>query len=151
MAEFVKPIIENVISALEYRTPTILAAAGLPAIAHFGRQFTGVVPRFPAVYVMPVRTVFNSDSELRHQAHQIQITLAVSGGSPDAVTEAAMDYMAAIDTAIEAGDPADWQGVLQGGLVLRVFTQAHDYGPLYQGNNAAARFPEMELIVEATE
>jgi hypothetical protein len=152
MAEFVKPVIENLLALLETRTPTILDEKGRDQIEHFGKQFTGVVANWPAVFAMPVRTAFNADADvMRYQAHQIQVVIAVTGSTPEAVTDAAMDYMAAIDQAIQEGDPSDWQGVIQGGNILRVFVQGHDYGPLFERGGTSARFPELELVVEASE
>ena len=57
----------------------------------------------------------------------------------------------AIDGALGASDPGDWQEVIAGGVVLRVFVQGHDYGPLFERGGALARFPELELIVEVEE
>ncbi|KKM18469.1 hypothetical protein LCGC14_1665410 [marine sediment metagenome] len=152
MAEFIKPIIETAIAILQARTPALLRAAGLDEFVDFGQQFTGVAPNFPSVWVMPARTVFDADSQhMRHQAHQLQIKFGVSGTEPDDVTAAAMGYMQAIDGAIGASDPEDWQGVIQGGAVLRVFVQGHDYGALFERGGAMARFPELELIVETEE
>lgn len=152
MAEFIKPIVENALAVLQSRTPALLQAESLAEFEHYGKQFTGVVQNFPAVWVMPVRTVLDPDAQgYRHEAHQVQIKLAVHGSEPDDVTAAAMDYMAVINRAIEASDPGDWQGVSQGANVLRVFVQGHDYGPLFERRGMLARFPELELIVEVAE
>lgn len=152
MVQFIKPIIENAIAVLRARTPALLRAAGREEFVDYGKQFTGVAPNFPSVFVMPVRTVFDADSQhMRHQAHQVQIKFALSGSEPDDVTAAAMDYMTAIDGALAASDPGDWQSVIADGVVLRVFVQGHDYGPLFERGGALARFPELELIVEVEE
>ena len=152
MAEGIKPIIENVLAVLQARTPALLQAAGLDEFVDFGKQFTGVAQNFPSVWAMPVRTAFDADSQqTRHQAHQVQIKFVVSGVEPDDVTAAAMDYMQAIDGALAASDPGDWQGIIQGGVILRVFVEGHDYGPLFERGGALARFPELELIVETEE
>lgn len=149
-AEFIAPIIENALAVLKQRTPGLLAGRDL--FVNFGKQFTGVVSNFPSLYVMPVGTAFDADAQhLVHQAHQVQVKLAVSGAEPDLVTEAALAYMRAVDLAIAQSWPKDWEGKLQNGVVLRVFVERHDYGPLFERQGALARFPELDLIVETEE
>lgn len=150
MAKFIQPIVDQTVKSLQDRTLVLISPRD--QFAEIGRQFSGVVMNFPACYVMPVRTVFDADSDhTRHQAHQIQIRLAVTGPTPEAVTEAAMFYMRVVDQAISESDPEDWQGILQGGQVQRVWIQGHDYGPLFDQGGRHARFPELELIVETEE
>jgi hypothetical protein len=151
VAEFIEPIVENVIAVLETRTPELLE--GLDPFVQFGKQFTGVAVNFPAVWVMPVRTVLDPEQQhLRHQAHQLTVKFGVSASDPDQVTTLAMRYMELIDQALLASDGgSDWDGVLQAGSVLRVFVQGHDYGPLYERGGIMSRFPELDLVVETSE
>jgi hypothetical protein len=146
MAEFVKPVIDAVIATLEQYTPAMVPV-GYEPFVDFGRQFTGVVQNWPSLFVMPGRTVFDPDMQgCIRQGHQIQIKLAVTGATPDEVTDAAMVYVRAVHLAIAAADAAGDFSAYQ-----RVFVAAHDYGPLYERGGGIARLPEMELIVEAVE
>ena len=151
MAEFIGPVIDRVLAALEKYMPAALPADQDP-VMEFGRQFTGVVANMPAVYVMPVRTAFDADAEYLHQVHQVQIKLAVSGSTPEDVTAAALAYVRAADLAIAQAETAgEFCDAVTGGNVLRVFVSAHDYGPLFEGHAGLARFPEIELTVEVAE
>ena len=151
MAEYIKPVIDRVLAVIEKYLPTTLPADRAP-VREFGRQFTGVVAAMPALYVMPVRTGFDPDAQYLHQAHQVQIKLAVLGSEMGDVTDAAMDYVRAVDLAIAAGEAAgEFANAVTGGVVSRVFIASHDYGPLFERGGGLARFPEIELIVEAAE
>ncbi|SRR5581483_3105864 len=155
MAKFVGAIVDAALAILQARTPAALAALTPPRdpFADYGRLFTGSVQNFPAVWVMPLRTTFDPDQqEMRHQAHEIKIICAVAAGEPDELAAAAAAYLAAIDAAIYASDPEDWAAALgPDGQVQRVFIRAHDYGPVFEGRGMLARFPEIDLIVEAEE
>jgi hypothetical protein len=150
--EFVAPVIERLLEVLQKHLPTTLPTDQEP-VTEFGRQFTGVTVSFPAVYVMPLRTVFDEDAQnYVHQAHQIQIKLAVSGSQPGDVTDAAMTYIKAVHLAIAQADAAgEFADAVTAGQVLRVFVSAHDYGPLFDRGSVLARFPEIELLVEVAE
>jgi hypothetical protein len=149
MAELITPVVEKVIAVLKERTPSALGAR--ESFVDYGKEFTGVVANFPSVWVMPVRTSFDAELDGRRQAHQVKVTMAVTGSEPDEVTDAAMAYMKAVDTAIAASWPADWVGAVSGGQVLRVFVEGHDYGPLFGKEGGLARFPELDLVVEVME
>jgi hypothetical protein len=96
---------------------------------------------------MPVRTSFDPDMQgCLHQQHLVQIKLAVSGSTPDEVTEAAMIYVKAVDLAIAAADAAG-----EFSAYLRVFVEGHNYGPLFEKTGTIARLPEIDLIVEVAE
>ena len=152
MPEFIDPIVANVIAVLRARTPALLDAVALPNFVDFGKQFTGITVNFPSVWVMPVRTLFGAEMQQgRHEEHQVTVKFGVSSSEPDAVTQAAVDYMVVIDRALSDSDPADWTSLLQGGQVLRVFVQSHDYGALLGRGSAIARFPELDLVVETME
>jgi hypothetical protein len=151
MADFIAPVIDRVLAVLEKYMPATLPVDREPVV-EFGRQFTGVVANMPSLFVMPVRTAFDADAQYLHEAHQVQIKLAVSGSQPGAVTEAAMAYVRAVDLAIAAAEAAgEFADAVTGGQVLRVFVAGHDYGPLFEGHGGLARFPEIELIVEVAE
>jgi hypothetical protein len=150
MADFISPIIDNVLDILQKYTPGLLP--GREPFSDYRKSFTGVVQNFPAVYAMPVRTTFDPESmHTRHQAHQITIKFAISASDPDTLTAEAGAYMAALDGAIQSATVEDWQGTLPQPVVMRVFVQAHDYGPLFERGVQLARFPELELIVETEE
>lgn len=147
MPEFIGPVVAAAISILETYTPALLAAAARDPFAEYGRAFTGVVANTPAVYVMPVRTSFDADIQgCFGELHQITIKFAVTGSDPEDLADAALAYMKAIDEAIQQATGADW-----GTAASRVFIQGHDYGPLYERGGSYAKFPELELIVEAQE
>lgn len=153
MPEFVGPVVDKMVEVLKKYTPGELGA-GLAEFADFGKQFTGVVQNFPAVWVMPVRTAFDVESQhTRHGLHQVRIVFAVSGPEPDEVTVAAMAYMKAIDAAIAKSEVnRDWEGVLgASGVVQRVWVEEHDYGPLFQKGGVMTRFPEVAVLVEVEE
>jgi len=146
VAEFIKPIVENVLAVLKDRTPGELGAR--EPFVEYGTQFTGVVTGFPALWVMPVRSEFDAESQgYMHEAHQITVTFGVTGSEPGEVTDAAMAYMKAIDAAIQASWPADGSGL----GVMRIFVRSHDYGPLLNRGGVLARFPELDLVVETAE
>ena len=148
--EFIAPIVDKILAVLEARTPALLGARA--PFAAYGKQFTGIVPNFPAVYVMPVRTEFDSEATgASHQAHQVQIKCAVEGSEPDAIVVEAVAYMTAIHEALAASWPADWAGVLSDGQVEALLVRGHDYGPLFERGNVLARFPELDLVVMAVE
>ncbi len=150
MADYVKPVIDAVLAALEKRMPAALPVDREP-VREFGRQFTGIVGNMPAVYVMPRRTLFDPDTQgVANMAHEIQITLAVGGSEPGQVTDAAMVYVRAVHQAILEADAAR-EITVTGGQVNRVYIASHDYGPLWEKGGGLARFPEIELIVEAME
>jgi hypothetical protein len=151
MAEFISPIIDRVLTVLKEYLPTTLPTDREPVV-EYGMQFAGVVANFPSVWVMPLRTVFDAEAQYLHQAHQIQIKIAVTGSTPAEVTEAAMAYVRAADLAIAAGEAAgEFADAVPGGQVLRVFVSGHDYGPLFEAQRGMARLPEIELIVETAE
>jgi hypothetical protein len=152
MAQFIAPIIDNMLMVLQKYTPGLAEQAGRAPFVDFGKRFTWNVVNFPSIWVMPVRTAFDTDAQnMRWERHQVQIKFAVQGSEPDDLDDAAMAYMAAIDNAIAQSDPADWADILTGGVVLRVFVQGHDYGPLFEKGGMMTRFPELELIVDAEE
>jgi hypothetical protein len=154
-ADFIKPVVENTLRILEKYTLAELQPMDREAITDFGKQFTGVVPNFPALWVMPVRTTFDPDAQQsRRQEHLLRITIAVSGAEPDELDVLAMDYCKAVDRALVAAElatPNEWQGLLVNGQVLRVFVVEHDYGPLFEVGKGLARYPEMTLLVETEE
>jgi hypothetical protein len=146
MPEFIAPVIDAVITALAKYTPATVPA-DREQFVDFGRRFTGVVQNFPSLYVMPVRTVFDPDVQGPIvQAHQVRIKLAVTGSTPDEVSDAAMAYVRAVHLAIAAADAAG-----EFSAYLRVFVIGHDYGPLFDGGGRIACLPEIELTVEVAE
>ncbi len=150
MAEYIKPVIDAVLAALEARVPAALPTDREP-IVEYGRQFTGIIANMPALYVMPRRTLFDPDAQgIENMAHELQITLAVSGSQPGDVTDAAMAYVKAVHDAIKAADAAR-EITVTGGQVNRVFVVSHDYGPLFEKGGGLARFPEIDLLVEVAE
>lgn len=153
MPDFIKPVVENALRILRQYTLTELQPMARDEFADFGKQFTGTVENFPAVWVMPVRTTFDADSQQsRNQEHLLRIIIAVAGADRDEIDDLAMDYAKAVDRALAAADAAkEWEGLLTGGLVRRVFVLEHDYGPLFVRDGGLARFPEISLIVETEE
>ena len=150
MAEYIKAAIDAVLAALAKRMPAALPVDREP-IVEYGRQFTGIVANMPALYVMPRRTLFDADAQgVENMAHELQITLAVSGSEPGDVTDAAMIYVRAVHQAIAAADAAR-EITVEGGQVGRVFVVSHDYGPLFEKGGGLARFPEIDLLVEVAE
>jgi len=150
VAEYIKPVIDAVLTALEKRVPAALPVDREP-IREYGRQFSGIVANMPALYVMPRRTLFDPDAQgVENMAHELQITLAVSGTEPGDVTDAAMVYVRAVHQAIAAADAAR-EITVMGGQVNRVYVVGHDYGPLFAKGGGMARFPEIDLTVEVAE
>jgi hypothetical protein len=150
--EYIKPIIDKVLAVLEARTPALLDAVPLERFQAFGRLFTGVEENFPALEVMPVRTEFDPECQgYEHEAHQVQIKLAIMGAEPDQVTDAAMAYVKAVTAALAASWPGDWADLISGGQIQRLFVRAHDYGPLFAREAVLARWPVIDLIIEAVE
>lgn len=148
--EFISPIIDKILAVLEARTPDLLGVRD--AFFTYGRQYTGIVPNFPSVWVMPVRTEFDPEATgASHQAHQVQIKFAIQGSDPDAIADAAAAYMKAIHEALAASWPADWLDVLADGRVQALLVRSHDYGPLFERGSILARFPELDLVVLAVE
>ena len=152
MAEFIEPIVTTLLAILEARMPALCLAAEIPAPATYGRQLSDVPKNLPAIFVRPVRTQFDADSQhTRHQAHQVRIIIAVSSADPEALATLAMQYVAAVDSALWASDPGDWTSTLTSGVVTRVWVAEHDYGPLYETARGLGRLPVVDVIVEAEE
>lgn len=146
MADYISPWVEAVLQALQAYTPALLPS-GYDQFVDYGRQFTGVVPNFPSVWVMPTRTLFNPDIQgAEQQQHELLIVAAVTGATPDDVTAAAQVYVRAIHRAIAQADAAGDFAPSK-----RVFVGSHEYGPIRHGEGALARFPELGLIVEVIE
>lgn len=153
MAEFIEPVVEKVVGVLQARLPALVEEAGLEEIREYGRLFTAVIENPPAVCVMPVRTTFDPDvAGVIQEVHEITITFGITGSERDDLTVLAMRYMRAIDRALMGSwAEGDWSGVLAGGQVLNVFVRGHDYGPLMRSGSMMARFPEVDVVVEAVE
>jgi hypothetical protein len=144
MAEFIGPVIDDLIAIVKKYTPAALA--GAEPFLDFGKAFTGVVPNIPAVWVMPGQTLFDPDSTIVQQQHRVTVRFAVDGSEPDRVEEKAVLYMKVLDGSIRFAAPGDWTVV-----PMRVFIQAHDYGPLYSRGGVPMKLPELHLLVEVNE
>ena len=121
-----------------------LRAANLAPFADVQQSWTGVVLNWPTAAVLYRGTTFDAEiTGARMEAHVFTIRYGVNGADPDRVMTDAMNYMAAIDGAI--------QGAVWLPQVTRVFVQQHDYGPMFGDKGRFAKFPEMHLIVEAFE
>lgn len=152
MADFIRPLVDNAIAILKAKVAAHLPQ-NKPDFRQHGRIFTGVVLNFPAVWVQPVRTDFDEDSDhSRHQAHQIKIKIGLSAADPEELAKDALDYVRAVDLALTASEPKSWENKLPSGVVMRTWVAAHDYGQVFEaGAGALARFPELDLIVETEE
>src|SRR6267154_198622 len=98
MAKFIEPVIDDVVAILRKYTPQTLGT--LPPFVDFGKAFTGVVPNFPANWVMPARTLFDPEGSLTGQQHQVIVKFGISGSEPDQLESAGVQYMKALDDAI---------------------------------------------------
>jgi len=145
MAKFIGPVVDDLVAILKKYTPQTLG--GLEPFVDFGKAFTGVVPNFPATWVMPVRTLFDPEGSLVGEQHQLVVKYGVSGSEPDALEVAGVRYMKALDDAIGLAVPGDWQVTPK-----NVFITEHDYGSLFShAGGLMAKFPEMHVLVEIEE
>ncbi len=148
--EFIGPIVDKILAVIEERTPALLGSRD--PFATYGKQFNWIVQNFPAVYAMPVRTEFDAEATgAAHQAHQVQIKIAIQGSEPDEIAVEAEAYMRAVHEALAASWPDDWLGTLADGKVQALLVRSHDYGPLFAKDNVLARYPELDLVVMTIE
>jgi len=142
VAEFIEPIIEHLIAVLRARTSSF---------SEFGKLFSGAAINVDAIWVMPERTSFAEEGSTLDQVHEITVKFGIEATELDDVAHGAMARMREAHKAIEASWPGDWQEVLKGGQVSRIWIRQHNYGPTYANDGRMAKFPELSLVVETKE
>lgn len=157
MAEYIDPVIDHLVTVLKARTPDLLRARKLDAIAQWQKTFTGVFTAMPAICVLGISSAFDDEEQgLLGERHLVTLRIAVNGPDPETIAERARMYMRVVNAALDASWPADWSGVdkpYKNGVVERMFVAGHDYGPVFQARagNAMVAFPEMSLIFDVQE
>jgi hypothetical protein len=153
--EYISLAVREVQRAIREGTPALLGATELPELTSVERIFTGMAKNPPQAWVMPMRSQFGAEGSLINQVHQLTVKIAVTGGEPELVGEAALRYVWAVDEAIRGwglptmtigGQPTAWDA-----RVMRVFVTEHDYGPVWEKDRTFARLPELHLAVQMSE
>jgi hypothetical protein len=147
MALLIGPIIDRLSEILLEGTPEFLTEA----FAGYYHLWTGQAVNLPAVWILPVRTLFAEDEATRHQAHEITVKFGVSNSEPEALYDLVIATMLAVDQAIEQSWPADWSDAVTAGQVMSLYIREHDYGVVLQHAGMFARFPELSLVIETQE
>jgi hypothetical protein len=147
MAELIGPVIERIVAVLQARLPGLVEEP----FVEFRRLWTGQAANLPAVWVLPVRTVFAEEESTLHQAHQITVKFGVAAGDPEDLAAAVIDTMRGVHRALEQSWPGDWGDAVEGGQVQSLFIREHDYGVVFQAGGMFARFPEIDLVIEVQE
>jgi len=147
MALLIGPIIDRLTAVLQERSPALLTE---PFAAYY-HLWTGQAVNLPAVWVLPVRTLFAEEESTRHQAHEITVKFGVSIADPEALYDLVISTMLAVDAAIEQSWSADWSDALAAGQVMSLYIREHDYGVVFQHAGMFARFPELSLTIETQE
>jgi hypothetical protein len=145
---FIRKSLDVVASILKADTAAILQAMETPRdpLRGVGRAFTGLMPAAPYAWVMPRSTAFDDTTNPETQQDLVTVKIGITGGDPEAVAEAALDYVAAVDRALRDADYTELDPT-----ILHLHVHVHDYGPLFEGKGAFARFPEIHLEVTRVE
>ena len=144
MPDFIAPIVDWLLAAIQDATPPLLTESNLPPFTGYRKSWTWAFPAWPPVAVMARTTDFDPEIQTaRHQSHHLTVKFGLNGIDPDRLTADAMQYVSAIDAAING---APWLP-----QISRVFIESHDYGPLYIKDSGIARFPELHVIIETFE
>jgi hypothetical protein len=146
---FIRTALDVVQTIIERDTPALLAAMNKPRdpFRQVGRAYTGQLPNPPAAWVMPRTTAFASEGQLISQADLITVKIGIVGAEPEAIADAALDYVKAVDLALRNAAAGELDAT-----VMRIYVVQHDYGPLFGGAAGGfARFPEVHLQVERVE
>lgn len=153
MPEFVKPVTLAAAAVVAQYAAAELSALGRENFVTVDSHFAGVEVNLPAAWVIPLRTSFAEDAQhSRAQRHELRVIVGIAAADPQDLDDLAMDYVAAVDRALQAADTARaWEGKLANGIVLRVFVASHEYGPLIETTHGIARFPTLELLIETEE
>jgi hypothetical protein len=148
MGRYIGTSIDVVRAILEADTPRPLAAMATPRepLRGIGRVFTGLMPAAPYAWVMPRTTTFDDSTEPETEYDLVTVKLGVTGGDPEALIEAALDYVSAVDEALRDAQTEELDET-----ILHLHVHAHDYGPVYELKGAFARFPEIHLEVTRRE
>ena len=147
MALLIGPIIHRLTTVLKVRSPALL----IEPFSDYYHLWTGQAVNLPAVWILPVRTLFAEEESTLHQAHELIIKFGVSTSEPEDLAELVVITMRAVHRAIEQSWPADWSGAVTAGQVMSLYIREHDYGVVFQHAGMFARFPELSLTIEIQE
>ena len=147
MALLIGPIIDRLSEILLEGTPEFLAE---PFVGYY-HLWTGQAVNLPAVWILPVRTLFAEDESTLHQAHELTVKFGVSTSEPEDLAQLVVTTMRAVHRAIEQSWPGDWSGAVTAGQVMSLYIREHDYGVVFQHAGMFARFPELSLVIETQE
>lgn len=142
MAEFIAPVINQLLTELEARTTSF---------TEFHRLWTGIAMNVDCIWVMAARTSFAEEGSTLGQVHEITIKFGVAHTDPDELAIAAMARMKEIHEAIEQSWPGTWPEAVSGGQVQGLWIREHDYGPTWEKEGTLAKFPELSLVIEVQE
>ena len=148
MADFIRVALEAVRGMIVEHTPALLAALEnpLPPFTNEGGVFRGQVMNPPMFFVQPVNTVFDPEGQTDGEDHQVLVIVAVTGGDPDALTDAALDYVRCVTLALQLNE-AEYPEP----RIKRVFVREQNYGALRSMGTAFAAFCEVLVVVRMEE
>jgi hypothetical protein len=140
--------LDSIEGILQTDTEALLAAMPTPRdpFREFKRAFSGIMLNPPTVWSMPRMTTIGEEGQFLEQVHLVTVKFGITGSDPDLITDAALDYMRAIDLALRNATVAELDPT-----ILHLHPQQHDYGPLYADGKGFARFPELHVVVESVE
>lgn len=147
-AEFIAVALAAVRSMVIEHTPALLAALAAPRaeFTNEGGVFRGQLMNPPMFWVQPVNTVFDPEGQTNGQDSQVQVIVGVTGGDPDELALAALDYVRVVTLALQLNEfeyPDE--------RIKKVFVREQNYGALRSMGNAFAAFCEVFVVVRMEE
>jgi len=144
---YIRMALDAIGAVLEARTPALLAGMGRAPFTGIKRAFSGQMLNPPMVWIEPRKTAIDDTGNPPQQHASVTVVVGVMAGDPEALLDAALDYVRAVTLAIEQAGGAEW-----GDNITHVHPSEMDYGPLFTGDKGGfAKFPMVHVEVEMTE
>jgi hypothetical protein len=144
VADYISAAVAKIDTELQARTPALLETRGRDAFSEWGHADTGIMRNPPTCWVTPLTNEISEEGQGLTQTARVLVIIGISGGDPEDLVTAAMDYVGAVTDAIEA--VPSW-----GNGIRHVHPGHQDYSARFRRGEGFAIFPAITVSVEMTE